>query len=296
MGLRERRLSGLAAELADGLSAGDPCPVCGSCVHPTPAMTTDFISQADIDSAEADQTRATEALSLVRSTFAAERASRDARAVELEAQSGGAQSGGAQAGGAQPGEAAEGPMMATAGVLGALSAGADLMAGAQAAASALPAAQVQMAALAQDVERLRGLVEGAEPPQRRRRLALAASSRVQSQTARAEVTSCSQSMARLALAAPASLPKSPTSSPGTAGPWITFACLPPGSMSWPPRGPTLVAPSSDCQRLCRPTVLRAWNTLRLPRCRLRRLPSSRRSCEPPSSSGRRQRRCWHRLM
>ena len=187
VGLRERRLSGLAAELADGLSAGDPCPVCGSCVHPTPAMTTDFISQADIDSAEADQTRATEALSLVRSTFAAERASRDARAVELEAQSGGAQSGGAQAGGAQPGEAAEGPMMATAGVLGALSAGADLMAGAQAAASALPAAQVQMAALAQEVERLRGLVEGAVAS-KASSLALAASSRVQSQTARAEVT------------------------------------------------------------------------------------------------------------
>jgi exonuclease SbcC len=187
VGLRERRLSGLAAELADGLSAGDPCPVCGSCVHPTPAMTTDFISQADIDSAEADQTRATEALSLVRSTFAAERASRDARAVELEAQSGGAQAGGAQAGGAQPAEAAEGPMMATAGVLGALSAGADLMAGAQAAASALPAAQVQMAALAQDVERLRGLVEGAVAS-KASSLALAASSRVQSQTARAEVT------------------------------------------------------------------------------------------------------------
>ncbi|HZX97931.1 MAG TPA: SMC family ATPase [Dermatophilaceae bacterium] len=182
VGLRERRLSGLAAELADGLSAGDPCPVCGSCVHPTPAMTTDFISQADIDSAEADQTRATEALSLVRSTFAAERASRDARAVELEAQSGGAQAGGAQAG-----EAAEGPMTATAGVLGALSAGADLMAGAQAAASALPAAQVQMAALAQDVERLRGLVEGAVAS-KASSLALAASSRVQSQTARAEVT------------------------------------------------------------------------------------------------------------
>jgi ATPase involved in DNA repair len=145
-------------------------------------MTTDFISQADIDSAEADQTRATEALSLVRSTFAAERASRDARTVELEAQSGGA-----QAGGAQPGEAAEGPMMATAGVLGALSAGADLMAGAQAAASALPAAQVQMAALAQDVERLRGLVEGAVAS-KASSLALAASSRVQSQTARAEVT------------------------------------------------------------------------------------------------------------
>ena len=34
--LRERRLAGMAAELADGLRAGDPCPVCGSPEHPDP--------------------------------------------------------------------------------------------------------------------------------------------------------------------------------------------------------------------------------------------------------------------
>ncbi|MGC7097137.1 AAA family ATPase [Amycolatopsis lurida] len=36
--LRERRLSGMAAELAAKLADGDPCPVCGSAEHPTPAL------------------------------------------------------------------------------------------------------------------------------------------------------------------------------------------------------------------------------------------------------------------
>ena len=35
--LREHRLAGMAAELAEGLSAGDPCPVCGGVEHPAPA-------------------------------------------------------------------------------------------------------------------------------------------------------------------------------------------------------------------------------------------------------------------
>lgn len=34
--LRERRLAGMAAELAAGLSEGTPCPVCGSEAHPAP--------------------------------------------------------------------------------------------------------------------------------------------------------------------------------------------------------------------------------------------------------------------
>jgi len=35
--LRTRRLNGMAAELATGLAADAPCPVCGSCAHPSPA-------------------------------------------------------------------------------------------------------------------------------------------------------------------------------------------------------------------------------------------------------------------
>ncbi|WP_150242213.1 AAA family ATPase [Nocardiopsis quinghaiensis] len=37
LGLRERRISHMAAELAAGLAAGEPCAVCGSAEHPSPA-------------------------------------------------------------------------------------------------------------------------------------------------------------------------------------------------------------------------------------------------------------------
>jgi DNA repair protein SbcC/Rad50 len=35
---RQRRLDGMAAELAGGLAPGEPCPVCGSAAHPAPAI------------------------------------------------------------------------------------------------------------------------------------------------------------------------------------------------------------------------------------------------------------------
>ena len=163
--LRERRLAGLAAELAGGLDAGDPCPVCGSCAHPMPATTSDVVSPEDIRLAEADQTRATEAVGLVRSKVAAELARRDARAVDL---------------------AAEEPLMAATDVSDALAAVTAAIADARASASALPGAQAQMVALALEVERLRVLLEAAIAT-KASFLTLATSTRVQSQTADAEV-------------------------------------------------------------------------------------------------------------
>ncbi|THA31273.1 SMC family ATPase [Streptomyces sp. A1277] len=52
--LRERRLRGIAAELAGQLVAGEPCTVCGSADHPAPARTgTGHVDQAAEEAAEA---------------------------------------------------------------------------------------------------------------------------------------------------------------------------------------------------------------------------------------------------
>jgi exonuclease SbcC len=169
--LRERRLAGLAAELAAGLQAGGPCPVCGSSVHPAPAMTTGAVGPADIRLAEADQTRASEALSILRSAVSAEQAGQEARAVELAAHS------------AAPGGRST---LAATDVVDSLASGAALIAQARRAAVELPDAQEQMATLALEVDRLRAVLEGAAAA-RASSLALAASIHVQSQTAGAEV-------------------------------------------------------------------------------------------------------------
>ena len=136
--LRERRLAGMAAELAHGLAAGDPCPVCGSCAHPVPATTSDVVSLEDIRSAEIDVAAASEALALVRSAASAELGRRDARAAEL---------------------AAAGPLRMARDFSGDLTACVAAMAEARMAASKLPGAEAQVEALALDVEQLRGLVE-----------------------------------------------------------------------------------------------------------------------------------------
>lgn len=51
--LRERRLTGMAAELAGQLSSGDPCRVCGSADHPAPAQAAESLVRAE------DEERAT---------------------------------------------------------------------------------------------------------------------------------------------------------------------------------------------------------------------------------------------
>ncbi|HEX4472645.1 MAG TPA: SMC family ATPase [Nocardioides sp.] len=51
--LRERRIAGMAAELAGALAVGDDCPVCGSVEHPHPARST--TAQPDTEAERAAQ-------------------------------------------------------------------------------------------------------------------------------------------------------------------------------------------------------------------------------------------------
>jgi DNA repair protein SbcC/Rad50 len=56
--LRRRRLDGMAAELADALEDGHPCPVCGSPEHPAPAARSDDVDETIVDAAESALARA----------------------------------------------------------------------------------------------------------------------------------------------------------------------------------------------------------------------------------------------
>ncbi|MFH9137435.1 AAA family ATPase [Streptomyces sp. NPDC017524] len=77
--LRERRLRGIAAELAAGLVTGEPCTVCGSAEHPAPASPGDgHVDRATEEralaaqrSAEETRARAQQRLGLVRERHAA---------------------------------------------------------------------------------------------------------------------------------------------------------------------------------------------------------------------------------
>ncbi len=50
--LRQRRLDGMAGELARSLTGGGPCPVCGGLEHPAPARVADPVLPDDIAQAE----------------------------------------------------------------------------------------------------------------------------------------------------------------------------------------------------------------------------------------------------
>ncbi len=49
--LRERRVAGMAAELASGLAVGCSCPVCGSASHPAPARVAGAVTRFEEDAA-----------------------------------------------------------------------------------------------------------------------------------------------------------------------------------------------------------------------------------------------------
>ncbi|MFE9051683.1 MULTISPECIES: AAA family ATPase [Streptomyces] len=91
--LRERRLRGIAAELAAGLVAGEPCTVCGSADHPVPASpgdghvdrATEERALAAQQSAEEARARAEQQLGLVRERHAA--AETEARGDDASASS-----------------------------------------------------------------------------------------------------------------------------------------------------------------------------------------------------------------
>ncbi|MFJ8708543.1 AAA family ATPase [Streptomyces anulatus] len=88
LGLRERRLRDIAAELAAGLVDGTPCTVCGSAEHPAPATEGDgHVDRATEEAAltahrraEETRARAEQALGLVRERHTAAHA--EARATD----------------------------------------------------------------------------------------------------------------------------------------------------------------------------------------------------------------------
>ncbi|MGP3988215.1 AAA family ATPase [Streptomyces sp. 3N207] len=83
LALRERRLRGIAAELAANLTAGEPCAVCGSTAHPDPAREEpDHVDRAAEDEALAASQRAAERRQSAEQRLAALRESHSAAQSE----------------------------------------------------------------------------------------------------------------------------------------------------------------------------------------------------------------------
>ncbi|MCX4756759.1 AAA family ATPase [Kitasatospora purpeofusca] len=79
--LRERRLAGMAAELASGLSTGEPCRVCGSAEHPAPARPVgEPVRAEDEERARRAQTAAEQAADAAEQELAGLRVRRAAAA------------------------------------------------------------------------------------------------------------------------------------------------------------------------------------------------------------------------
>ncbi|WP_158675503.1 AAA family ATPase [Nocardia stercoris] len=83
--VRERRLAGMAAELAGGLTDGTPCLVCGSAEHPAPALPT----SAAVSRADEDQAVAAERVAEGRRDRALQRCTELQRRIEVLVERGG---------------------------------------------------------------------------------------------------------------------------------------------------------------------------------------------------------------
>jgi exonuclease SbcC len=81
--LRQRRLDGMAAELARTLVPGDACPVCGGVEHPHAAEVADPVLPDDVQRAEDDLARADAALGRVEHELAALLARAETRRASL---------------------------------------------------------------------------------------------------------------------------------------------------------------------------------------------------------------------
>ncbi|HET7475966.1 MAG TPA: AAA family ATPase [Dermatophilaceae bacterium] len=81
---RAARLAGMAAELATGLVADQPCPVCGSCAHPHPAVASHLVSADDVACAEAAAAQAGDLVAVAREAQARATARRDQLAAQVQ--------------------------------------------------------------------------------------------------------------------------------------------------------------------------------------------------------------------